>query len=145
MAVTRGVRNNNPGNIERGASWMGLADEADMTPEQRREKRFAVFTAPRWGIRAICKLLLTYQSKYRLHTVKAIISRWAPPRENVTSAYVQAVAAIVGVRPDDAIDVRDYDTMRRMVEGIIAHENAGFAYPPDIIDDALRLAGIEEK
>lgn len=140
--VTRGVRNNNPGNIDKGSPWLGLAVKAEMTPEQKVEKRFAVFKEPAWGIRALAKLLLTYQSKYRLKTVRGVINRWAPPVENHTSAYVAAVARAVGVAPDAPIDVTDYETAVRLVDAIIAHENAGYRYPSETVSYGLSLAGI---
>src|SRR4051812_38910947 len=92
--LTRGIINANPGNIDRGkppTAWLGLATPAEMTPEQKAEKRFAVFRSPEYGIRALAKLLQTYQSKHGLRTVRGIINRWAPPVENNTGAYVNAV------------------------------------------------------
>ena len=54
----RGIRNNNPGNIDRNATkWQGMADKQD-------DPRFIVFTSPQYGIRAMARVLLTYQSKY---------------------------------------------------------------------------------
>lgn len=142
MTVTRGVRNNNPGNIDRGQNWQGLATKAEMTSEQRLETRFCVFKAPEWGIRALAKLLQTYQSKYGLRTVRGIINRWAPTSENNTGAYVAAVARAVGVAPDAQIDVTDYPTALAIVEAIIAHENAGYRYPLAVVNKGLELAGV---
>lgn len=145
MAIPRGVRNANPGNIDRGQNWQGLASWVEMTPAQRKETRFAVFKAPEWGIRALSKLLQTYQTKHRLMTVRGIINRWAPPVENNTSAYVVAVSKAVGVSPDTPIDVTDYDTAARLVDAIIAHENAGYRYPSELVRRGLALAGVEER
>jgi hypothetical protein len=144
-ATPRGVRNCNPGNIDAGQAWIGRATPEEMTPAQRAEKRFAVFKAPEWGIRAIAKLLQTYQAKHKLKSVRAIINRWAPPVENNTSAYVRAVAKAVGVTPDAPIDVTDYDTAVRLVDAIIAHENAGYRYPSETVRRGLALAGVEER
>src|SRR3546814_3413666 len=73
----RGVRNRNPGNIDRtGVPWIG----EDRSPEAReREHRFCVFKTPEHGFRALVRVLLTYQRKYRLRTVAGMIDRWAPP------------------------------------------------------------------
>ena len=81
---TRGIRNNNPGNIEKSKNnkWQGMA-------ESQPDKRFITFTSPEWGIRAIARILINYKDKYDLDTVKKIISRWAPPSENNTGAYVK--------------------------------------------------------
>lgn len=149
VKITRGVRNNNPGNIEKGAAWQGLATQAEMTAEQRLETRFAVFKAPEWGIRALAVTLITYQDKRKakdgssIDTVQEFIERWAPPGENNSQAYWLQVAYKVGVGATDRINVHDYATMRNMIVAIIAHENAGYAYPDDLIDKGLMLAGVK--
>lgn len=140
--VTRGVRNFNPGNIDRGQQWLGLASKDEMTPEQRRETRFAVFKAPEWGIRALAKLLQTYQSKHGLKTVRGIINRWAPPSENDTGAYVAAVARAAGVGPDEPVSVTERSVATALVTAIIAHENAGYRYPDSVVAKGLELAGV---
>lgn len=137
MATSRGIRNNNPGNIDRNETkWQG------MSKDQSSDPRFIVFDAPEWGIRALAKTLLTYQSKHGLNTVRAIINRWAPPVENNTDAYVNAVAKAVGVGPDSRIDLDNYLTIRPLVEAIIHHENGQQPYSDKEIDEGLHRAGI---
>src|SRR3546814_2962731 len=64
-----------------GVPWIG----EDRSPEAReREHRFCVFKTPEHGFRALVRVLLTYQRKYRLRTVAGMIDRWAPPVENNT-------------------------------------------------------------
>ena len=53
----RGVRNNNPGNIRVGDDWVGLAKSDEMTAWQAKEQEFCVFSEPKYGIRAMCKIL----------------------------------------------------------------------------------------
>lgn len=141
--VTRGVRNNNPGNIRVGQPWQGLAAPAQRTAEQKTETAFDVFVGPEWGIRALARTLITYQDKHGLDTVQAIVGRWAPPSENNTGAYIQAVLRAMLVRPGDKLDLHQYDAMRPLVEAIVAHENAGYRYPAAVIDKGLLLAGLE--
>lgn len=116
--LPRGIRNNNPGNIRHGDQWQGMAKPAAQT-----DRDFVVFTSATWGIRAIARLLIAYKDKHGLRTVRQIISRWAPPSENDTGAYVQNVARLVGVPSDAPVDVYDYAVMRPIVESIIRHEN----------------------
>ena len=133
---TRGVRNNNPGNIRKnGTPWDGLA------PIQA-DTEFFTFINPEHGVRAIVKILMTYQDTYHLHTVRGMISRWAPPNENNTSAYVNFVAAAVGVGPDTAVNIRQRDTARKLVAAIVAQENARYSYPDEVIEAGLTLAGV---
>lgn len=137
MTTPRGVRNNNPGNIDynRANKWQG-----QMPPNDALEKRFARFDSPENGIRALGKLLQTYQNKYCLDTVKKIINRWAPPVENDSGAYVRAVAQKIGVLPDQVITLKDPRTLSLLIQAIIHHENAGFEYPDSVISEGVRRA-----
>lgn len=139
--LPRGVRNNNPGNIELGDPWQGLA------PKQT-DGRFAQFVSPAYGIRALARTLITYQDKYGIRTVTGAINRWAPPVENDTGAYVRQVQKAVG---GDLIDAHDYASLRPMVEAIVRHENgqgplknANTWYNTATIDEGLRLAGVRK-
>ena len=136
-AITRGLRNHNPGNIDRdGTPWQGMAEDQSSDP------RFIVFKSAPFGIRAIARVLITYQDKHGLGTVRKIINRWAPPVENDTGAYVQAVAAALGVEANDIIDVHDFEVMRPLVKAIIKHENGVQPYADSVINYGLSLAGI---
>jgi hypothetical protein len=143
-STSRGLRNNNPGNIDRSPNnkWQGRMPREQMTVAQRDEKRFEVFASPPWGIRAICVLLISYQDRHGITNVQGFIHRWAPPVENDTGAYVNRVAKAVGVKPDAYINIHEYRRMRPMVEAIIRHENGVQPYSADVIEEGLRLAGI---
>lgn len=128
----RGLRNNNPGNIRHGSSrWQG------MSPTQT-DDAFVQFTDPVYGIRALTKLLQNYQARYNLNTVEQIISRYAPPTENITGAYVKSVANAIGVDPRAPINVRD--VMPQMVKAIIRHENGQQPYPDSVIMEGINRA-----
>jgi hypothetical protein len=134
---TRGVRNNNPGNIDYvpANKWRG-----QLPPNPALEKRFARFDTPENGIRALGKLLLTYQDKHKLKTVETIISRWAPSVENDTGAYVRAVEANTGTEPGADVDLHAIKVLAGFVRAIIHHENAGFAYPDAVLAEGVRRA-----
>lgn len=87
-------------------------------------------------------MLLTYQSKYGLKTMKAIISRWAPPAENDIVAYVRAVEASTGTRPGADVDLSQPAVMTGFVKAIIHHENAGYAYPDGVVRRRVAGAGM---
>ena len=130
----RGIRNNNPGNLElpRGYTWQGQVDGDD--------PRFATFESPEYGIRAILRTVNTYQSKYGLATPREIINRWAPPTENDTNSYVNHVAEELDVSPDDRIHVTDRSTGINLARTIVQHENGQDPYPPATYDRAYNLA-----
>lgn len=142
--TTRGIRNNNPGNIDRNSAnkWQGRMPREKMTDAQKAEKRFEVFASPAWGIRAMCILLITYFDKHGCTSVEKIINRWAPPRENDTGAYVRMVATAVGRGPNEFINVHEYRWLRPLVLAIIRHENGVQPYNDDVIEEGLRLAGV---
>lgn len=137
--LPRGVRNNNPGNIELGDPWQGMRTK-------QTDGRFAQFETPAYGIRALARTLITYQDKHGIRTVSAAINRWAPPVENDTRAYVKAVQRAVG---GEMVNMHDYQYLRPMVEAIIRHENGkgplntpNTWYDSATIDEGMRLAGV---
>lgn len=136
MTDPRGIRNNNPGNIDYHESsdpWLGLADPPT-------DGRFCRFTDPVYGLRAILKVLLTYQRQYGLKTVRGLINRWAPPGENDTDSYVQDVASYAGIGPDDEVDVSSRPTALALLARITYHENGVQPYPVSLLDQAITAA-----
>ncbi|MCW0316198.1 hypothetical protein NB724_001349 [Pantoea ananatis] len=124
---SRGIRNNNPGNIRWGDEWKGLVPEG-----QRTDKSFCQFKAPEFGIRAIIIILRNYQSKYGLKTITGIINRWAPPNENDTQAYIRSVAQATGTDADKPIDLTDSRKLFPLLQAIIKHENGTQPYEYDV-------------
>lgn len=143
MIVPRGIRNNNPGNIRHGDPWQGL-------DKKQSDTAFCTFVSAAYGIRALARTLITYQDKYGLNTINAIIHRWAPPVENNTVSYVNGVSKQTGFDKDGALDMQNYRHIKPVLEAIIRHENgngsldtANTWYNDDVIDKGLQLAGIE--
>jgi hypothetical protein len=129
----RGERNNNPGNIRHGQKWQGMAAE-------QNDPAFITFIKPEWGIRALGKVLLTYQRKYGLCTIDGIINRWAPPAENDTDAYVHHVCQQCGKTADDVLDLETMDDLRTVTVAIIRHELGYQPYGDETIDVGLAWA-----
>jgi hypothetical protein len=131
--IPRGIRNNNPGNLERGKdSWQGMA------ADQSADPRFIVFVSPEYGIRALAKLLLNYQRNSAVRTVDGIIHRYAPASENDTTAYVRDVANSLGVDPYERIDVAEH--LPDLVRAIIRHENGQQPYDAATIQRGVDMA-----
>ncbi|EDT7166971.1 hypothetical protein XS54_001325 [Salmonella enterica subsp. enterica] len=117
----RGIRNNNPGNLEYSKTnpWVGQTGD---------DGRFAKFETPEHGIRALGRNLLSYQ-RQGIDTVNDIINRWAPPSDNNnTDAYIQAVCAQLGVTPDQPLDASNPETLKALCASIIQHENGSQPY-----------------
>lgn len=130
---TRGLRNNNPGNIRKTADkWKGLSSK-------QTDDEFFQFDSSVWGIRAMAKLLQNYQNRYGLDSVEQIINRWAPPNENDTNSYVKSVAQNVGVTSSQTLDLNNVDVLSRLVKAVIRHENGINPYSDETIIDAIGL------
>ncbi|MDW5502467.1 hypothetical protein R6Y99_21960 [Pseudomonas lundensis] len=139
-SAARGLRNNNPGNIEASSEnpWEGQAGS---------DGRFAKFETPEHGIRALGKNLLSYNRLHGLDTVAEMITRWAPPKENDTDSYIKAICAQLGVGANDQIDVTNPRTLAALCAGIVNHENGSQPYTDDQIgagvSAALGLSALE--
>lgn len=137
MSVARGIRNNNPGNIDYNPTnnWQG-----QLKVDKTIEPRFCRFDTPENGIRALGKLLQNYQSKYGLTTVAGIINRWAPSVENNTRAYVLSVEKSIGSIPGATITLKDARTLGLFIKAIIRHENSNYEYPESVLAEGVRRA-----
>ena len=124
----RGLRNNNPLNIRaNNTKWQGLADA-------QPDSSFFTFVAPEWGYRAAIRTLQNYKRVHGLTTIKEWISRWAPPCENDTEAYVSFVCSRVGVEPTFEPDICDRVIMCNIVAAMSHFENGMPANINDIIN-----------
>jgi hypothetical protein len=143
----RGVRNNNPGNIDFNESnferdpWIG-----EIGLEHHDTPRFTVFDTAEHGIRALCKVLLTYYRRRtasdgsRIDTIQEIIDRWAPPIENDTDAYVAHIRGAMGLEVGEIVNVEDRETLAQIATWIIMHENGGNEYDQTTIQRGADMA-----
>lgn len=131
MTPPRGIRNNNPGNMEPGG-WFG---------ETGNDGRFAIFDTMQNGIRALSKQLIVYQTKYGVNTVAQAINRWAPSNENQTSAYIALVCSVLNCNADDNFNFSDPDFLYWMVTAIGEEEN-GHAEFSQYVSDADIWSGV---
>ncbi|WP_387464105.1 structural protein [Photorhabdus sp. RM323S] len=136
MSMTRGIRNNNPGNIEynRFNDWRGQLQYNPLI-----EDRFCRFETPEYGIRALIKIIQNYNRKYGINTVNGIISRWAPSSENNTDAYISRVCKDTGMTRGQVVDVFNQVFMAKLIKSIINMENGSQPYSPAVIDKAFSL------
>jgi hypothetical protein len=134
--VSRGLRNNNPGNIRKSADrWLG---QSDVQPDAA----FVTFTEAKYGARAAYIIFRNYQRKYGLTSITEMIARWAPPSENDTASYIRAVANRVGVSATSYVDLSEFDTAERFLRAVFRHENGieAEALPDSVIREGILLA-----
>ncbi|MBH2622915.1 hypothetical protein I5K99_21180 [Serratia marcescens] len=139
-SAARGLRNNNPGNIE-------ASDKNPWEGQTGSDGRFAKFETPEHGIRALGKNLLAYQAK-GFDTVAEIVNRWAPASDgNNTDAYIKALCGALGVGANDQVDMSNPRTLAALCAGIVKHENGSQPYTDEQIgagvSAALGLSALE--
>lgn len=98
--IPRGLRNNNPLNIEYSTrnGWRGQCGS---------DGRFARFHSMAYGYRAALKLLRNYQRLHHCYTLRQMITRWCPPGEpgNDTETYIRTVSQRSGLPTDVPLDL----------------------------------------
>lgn len=118
-----GLRNNNPGNLRTGPGGA-----------------FGHYATPLAGLTAMAKNLQAY-ARHGFNTVAAIINRWAPPSDhNDTEAYIRDVAKQLGVSARQQLDLKDPDTLVKLMNAITQHENGRNPYSPGLVSSAASAA-----
>ena len=121
---SRGEKNNNPHNIRHSASqWQGARKE-------QTDKSFVQFENMAYGYRAAWKILQSYYQRFSEQgkelTVRNIITRWAPPKENNTESYIRIVLILSGIREKETLlppnDVESYDRLSRLLSAMTTME-----------------------
>ncbi len=131
MTAPRGVRNNNPGNIEYSPKWQGLKPT-------RTDDRFCEFVTMAYGFRALSVTLCTYQDKYSIRTIADAITRWAPPGENDTASYIAAVSKAAKVDAHETLDFHDFNDAAGVINAIAEHENGVKFARADLVQGCIK-------
>ncbi len=115
--VSRGLRNCNPGNIRRSNTKY----QGEKTPST--DSAFKQFESLEWGYRAVFMLLHTYRVRGYGDTIEKMISRYAPPSENNTEAYISRLCRATGFERDMPLDTLNAEQMVPVVCAISTVEN----------------------
>lgn len=115
--MTRGLRNNNPGNMR------------PVSRNQPNDGSFAIYSTPEEGWGALGRQLKGYANA-GLDNVASIISKYAPPSDNnPTGAYIQSVTANMSKRLGSDVgaltrlDLSDPRVLKALMQSITEHEN----------------------
>lgn len=117
--MTRGQRNNNPGNIR-------LSNQTFQGEVKSDDKAFKKFKSMAYGYRALIKILQTYETKYGYNTIRKIITHWAPNNENNTSSYIRRVCDETYYKADQIVDMQQKDVAVKIARAISIVECAGW-------------------
>jgi hypothetical protein len=124
--MSRGLRNCNPGNIRHSRSkFVG-----EVRPSQ--DSAFKQFESMAYGYRAMFVLLDSYRRRYGLSNIRAMITRWAPPVENHTEAYIRLVAERSGIDAEATLDTQREQDMIPVVAAMSEVENGKKALREDV-------------
>lgn len=129
--IPRGIRNNNPLNIRRGSNWVGLS-------KHQTDPAFCQFDSMTYGLRAGLIIIRTYMTKYKLTSIHAIVSRWAPPKENNTDSYVKSVASMMKIHALLTFDFSDRGRIVALVSAMCKVET-GISIDTKLIESAYDL------
>lgn len=121
----RGIRNNNPLNLEYRSSQPGVTGS---------DGRFGRYQSMEDGLFAGATQILRWVDRGDT-TLTALVTRWAPPSENNTTAYVQRVARETGLSPTAAINWRDPAVLGSVIQSMARVENG-----QDVDAEAVRRA-----
>ena len=128
----RGIRSNNPTNIEDSKiPWRGRVGN---------DGRYVVFDTAINGLRA--GYLEIWDSIVRDgdDTIRTLIRQWAPPIENLTGAYQNSVRAQTGIANIDT-KLNYLRDATPLLKAIVQHENGQHPYTAQQFDAAFRAAG----
>lgn len=137
----RGIRNNNPGNLN-----FARQPGATMENKTSEKPRFAQFQTPEEGLAALSLQLQRYGQR-GINTVRAIISKFAPPEENNTARYIGDVARALKVGATDRLDTSDPNVLNNLMGAIIHIENGRNPYSTEQLAAAssVRAAGAPDR
>ena len=95
------------------------------------DRAFCQFSSMSYGWRAAFVILCkTYYGKYKLRTIRALITRWAPPKENNTEAYIRHVSDYTGISPNKVLgSPQEHPTQWLLIGYAMAVVECGKALP----------------
>lgn len=131
QSLPRGLRNNNPLNLEGG--------------DTATDGRFGQYPTMEAGVAANAKQLLINQDTHGLTTIAGQIGRWSPTSDPTnasgsTANYIKSVSTEMGMGPNDKLDLHDPGTMGRMVTAMARVENGGKTPDQDAIGRGVATA-----
>jgi hypothetical protein len=123
----RGIRNNNPGNINYG-DWARQHGATGV--EAGPGGRFATFGNAQAGLDALADLLALKGTWRAASTPWPPLSPSTRRARTTTTAYVASVAARLGVDPNAHLDPRNLQQMTGLIDSIVRVENGKNPYAP---------------
>lgn len=124
------IARNNIFNIRIGQNWTGRMPNNGV-------KGFCEFVSVPYCVRAALCILRSYR-KRGIFTIESIISTWAPPSENNTSAYISFVCERLSVSKDYKISLYHPMDCYNLLASMAKFET-GFILLPSCFDEGYFL------
>lgn len=129
----RGIRNNNPGNlIFTNINWKGK-----LSRHQNNDRRFEMFIAPVFGVRAMIKDLKHDIEKGK-NTIPKLVEEYAPRFENNTDRYIETVCKDLKVSKRAKL-LPTKNTLRLLVLSMTRVETGGDYVSNDLFEQAYAM------
>ncbi|MDA3883150.1 MAG: hypothetical protein PF481_07680 [Bacteroidales bacterium] len=133
LNAPKGIRNNNPGNlIATNIKWQGKVPK-----HQNKDRRFEMFTAPVYGVRAMIKDLKNDIEKGK-STVPQIVEEYAPRFENNTDNYIATVCKDLKVSTQAKL-LPTKNTLRLLVLSMTKVETGGDYVSNQLFEQAYAM------
>ena len=133
LNAPRGIRNNNPGNlIYTNINWKGK-----LPKHQNKDRRFEMFIAPVYGVRAMIMDLKHDISKGK-NTVPALIEEYSPRFENNTDQYIEKVSRDLKVSKNAKL-LPTKNTLRLLVLSMTGVETGGNYVTNELFEQAYTM------
>jgi len=121
-STIRGIRNNNPTNLEdAGIAWQGMTGT---------DGPYCVFDTMENGIRAAAINLRNYWRLHGINTVDGIVRRWSATDQD---AYVTHVSTWLGVDPQEPLDMEDAGVRTQLLQAMTRQEEG---LPAELLIDS---------
>jgi hypothetical protein len=132
--MSRGFDCNNPMDLEVNEHfcWQG-----EIRPTTDPSGVLCDFDTPISGLRAGALDLYNQQALHSLNTWTEVITKYAPPSENDTEAYIAAMCAGTGVGPNDQIDLSDPSFLAKACHLVIIQEQGKDPYINGEVEKAI--------
>jgi hypothetical protein len=125
--MTRGERNNNPGNIRFDTRWTWQGQVGKDAGD------YLIFDTAQNGVRAMTRDLLAKITRGE-NTITKILYIYAPPSDNnPTPAYIASVSEWSGIGKDIVIAPDDKSRMNALVTAMIRFENGRVLWQASVI------------
>lgn len=132
-SITAQAAENNPGNLRMIKTvWKG---------QLPKKGAFVTFKSKEYGYRAMAKVLLTYQRVHKLDSLTQFITRYAPPVENPTMAYILFVARECDFTTWSRINLESEKVLFAVVKAMAKFEQGkNFNDSDEVIMAGIRMA-----